>query len=224
MHNLKTIGVNVFLEKRKTRMHVGVLSREKEKFVFRYNESYFRAKYVIPLGPEFPLTQRAFVSDKLFPSFEDRIPSKQNPAYPDYCWVMEIDSQEEDPLVLLSTIGRRGPSSFIFYPIYERTTTPSDVIAFRQSLGLTTREFASVFELSQASLNAFERGRSAGKEISKRLETILHFPVVALDFLLFNGGCLMYEKWEKATDILKEIGSKGNISKSTLPIERKEKN
>jgi HipA-like protein len=203
MHHLKTIGVNVFLEKRKVRMHAGVLTREKEKFVFRYNEPYFKAKYVIPLGPEFPLTQRVFVSEKLFPSFEDRIPSRQNPAYPDYCRVMEIDPQEKDELVLLSTIGRRGPSSFIFYPIYERKLAASDIIAFRKSLDLTTREFASVFELSQASLNAFERGRSSGKEISKRLEIILHFPAVALDFLLFNGGFLMYEKWENATNFLR---------------------
>jgi hypothetical protein len=70
---------------------------------------------------------------------------------------------------------------------------------------LTTREFAAVFELSQSSLNALEKNRILGIEILKRLEIILHFPNVALDFLLINGGHLLYEKWIKATNTLKAI-------------------
>jgi HipA-like protein len=204
MRNLKIIGVDVFLEKRRTRLHVGILKRENAKLFFRYDESYFRAKNIIPLGPEFPLTQREFSSDKLFPSLEDRIPSLQNPAYPEYCLAMGIDPKERDPIILLSTIGRKGPSSFIFYPIFDRKVTAEDVIKFRESLGLTTREFSAIFEFSQSSLNALERNRILGNEILKRLEIILNFPNVALDFLLINGGHLIYEKWVKATNKLKE--------------------
>ena len=36
---------------------------------------------------------------------------------------------------------------------------------FREFLGLTTREFATVFEFSHSSLNAFEKGRTSGKDI-----------------------------------------------------------
>lgn len=204
MRNLKIIGVDVFLEKRKTRQHVGILKRENTKLVFRYDESYFRAKNIIPLGPEFPLTQREFSSENLFPSLEDRIPSLQNPAYPEYCLALGIDPKERDPIILLSTIGRKGPSSFIFYPIFERKVTTEDVIKFRKSLGLTTREFSAIFEFSQSSLNALERNRILGSEILKRLEIILNFHNVALDFLLINGGHLTYEKWVKATNKLKE--------------------
>ena len=106
-------------------------------------------------------------------------------------------------MILLSTIGRKGPSSFIFYPIFERKITAEDVINFRESLGLTTREFSAVFECSQSSLNALERNRILGSEIIKRLEIILNFPNVALDFLLLNGGHHMHEKWVKATNKLK---------------------
>ncbi len=205
MRNLKIIGVDVFLEKRRTRLHVGMLKRVNAKLLFAYGECYFKSKNIIPLGPEFPLTQREFISEKLFPSFEDRIPSKQNPAYPEYCLAMGIDPKEQDPIILLSTIGRKGPSSFIFYPIFERKITAEDVIRFRESLGLTTREFSSIFEFSQSSLNALERNRILGSEILKRLEIVLNFPNVALDLLLINGGHLIYEKWITAHNKLKAI-------------------
>jgi len=124
MRKLKIIGVGVFLERRKTRQWVGVLRRVDHKLVFTYDDEYFKAKRVIPLGPEFPLTQKEFISDKLFASLDDRIPSRRNPAYPEYCAAVGIDSKEKDPLILLSTIGRKGPSSFIFYPLYDRQITP----------------------------------------------------------------------------------------------------
>ena len=204
MQNLKTIGVEVFLEKRKTRLRVGTLRRENSKLVFKYDENYFKSKNIIPLGPEFPLTQREFSSEKLFASLEDRIPSLQNPAYTEYCLAMGIDPNEKDPIILLSTIGRKGPSSFIFYPLFERTVSAEDIIKFRKSLGLTTREFSEIFEISQSSLNALERNRISGTEILKRLEIILNFPSVALHFLLINGGHVVYNKWVKATNKLKE--------------------
>lgn len=208
MRPLRIIGVSVFLKKRKTQTLVGKLYKIDKKLVFTYEESYLNAKNSIALGPEFPLTQKEFSSDKLFPSLEDRIPSTQNPAYSEYCLEMGIDPDERDPLILLSTIGRKGPSSFIFYPIYYRDISSTDIVDFRHMLGLTTREFASVFEFSQNSLNALERGRRGGVEILKRLEILLHFPSVALYFLLINSGHLIHEKWLVATEKLKELAQK----------------
>lgn len=204
MRKLKIVGVDVFLEKRKTRLHVGILEKTGKKIVFTYDEHYFASKNVIPLGPEFPMTKKQFTSNELFPSLQDRIPSQLNPAYSDYCKSMGIDRNEKDPFVLLSTIGKKGPSSFIFSPRFERNIQAQDVIKFRSALGLTTREFAKVFELSQTSLNAFERGRVSGKDILKRLEIILNFPEVALNLLKLNSGYLAYEKWAAATDYLKK--------------------
>lgn len=200
---LKIIGVAVFLEKRMTRVFVGTLRRVNQKLVFTYDEAYFRAKHVIPLGPEFPLTQRQFKSKTLFPSFEDRIPSTQNPAYEEYCLSTGIDPQEKDPLLLLSAIGRRGPSSFVFYPIFERTISIEDVIAFRQFLRLTTREFTHIFEISKSSLNALESKKSSGKDLLKRLELILKFPDIALYFITINGGILSPDKLNQAIQKLR---------------------
>lgn len=203
------IGIDIFLEKRKTRMHVGCLKKENKQFIFTYNEQYLRSQNIIPLGPEFPLTKKRFKSKLLFASFEDRIPSKKNPAYSEYCQAMKIDPKEDNPLILLSAIGKRGPSSFVFEPIYEHLFTLQDILEFRKLLNFTTREFAHVFEISQASLNALERKRSSGKDLLKRLEIIVRFPSVALYFLIINGGILSSNKWQDAETTLKKL--KNNI-------------
>lgn len=207
---LLTIGVDIFLERRKTRLHVGVFTKKEKTFVFTYDDYYLRAKNVIPLGPEFPLTKKEFKSDTLFPSLDDRIPSRQNPAFPEYCDAMGIDSKEKDPIILLSTIGKRGASSFVFEPIYEHSFTAQDVIEFRKSLGFTTREFAHVFDVALSSLNILETKQKSGKDLLKRLEIIVRFPEVALYFLFLNGGALPQNKWQNAASILK---AKKNIHK-----------
>ena len=199
---LAFIGVDIFLERRRTRLYVGQLKKDKDYYIFTYDDQYLRTKNIIPLGPEFPLTKKEFKSKILFPSLEDRIPSKLNPAYPEYCQLMGIDPKEHNPLILLSTIGKRGPSSFVFAASYDRSFSIQEVIDFRNSLGFTTREFAAIFEIPQASLNALERKRSSGKDLLKRLEIILRFPAVALYFLLANGGILPYEKHRNAEAFL----------------------
>ncbi|MBT3393685.1 MAG: hypothetical protein HN411_01060 [Waddliaceae bacterium] len=204
MYNLKIIGVNVFLRKTKTHTHVGVLKKEQGSFVFIYDDQYFTSRNALSLGPEFPLTKREFISTTLFPSFNDRIPSRQNPAYPEYCLSMGIDTSESDPIILLCTIGRKGPSSFVFAPLFERGISSQNLIDFRNSLNLTTREFAQVFEFSQASLNAFETNKTSGKNIVKRLEMIILFPSVALYLLKINSGVLIYQKRINAINEIKK--------------------
>jgi HipA-like protein len=200
--SLKIIGVAIFLEKRTTRIPVGELRRIHQCLVFTYDELYFKAKHVIALGPEFPLTERRFESKTLFPSFQDRIPSSHNPAYEEYCHSTGIDPKEKDPFVLLSAIGRRGPSSFVFYPIFERPISTEDVIAFRKTLKLTTREFAYIFEIAHSSFNTLARKKSSGKDLLKRLEIILKFPEVALYLVTVNGGILAPHKLAHATKML----------------------
>ncbi len=199
----KIEAVTIFLERRKTRMTVGRLTREGQTYIFTYDEKYFSARNAFSLGPEFPLTQREFRSSLLFPSLEDRIPSRANPAYPEYCHSMGISVEERDPLVLLSTIGRRGPSSFVFAPVFERSFSGHDVKEFRKTLGLTTREFAHIFEISQSSLTALEQGKLRGKDLLKRLEFIVLFPDTALYMLTLHGGILHNAKLRHAISAIK---------------------
>lgn len=177
---LKITAVDVYLEKRASRKYVGQLSRENDKFIFEYNESYLFDDRSIAIGPDLPLNKKKFVSSDLFQSFEDRIPSKKNPAYKEYCEMVGIKPSENDPLTLVATLGQKGPSSFIFSPAPHITITHEDIIHFRKILNLTVREFSELFDFAPATINRIEKKSICGKESMKRLEIYILFPEVAI--------------------------------------------
>lgn len=182
-NNPEVLAIDVFLERRKSREKVGRLTKIKTEgrplFEFKYSEDYLLKGNSIPLGPEFPLTQEEFNSRKLFPSFEDRIPSKKNPAYVEYCKAVGISPDETNPLILLSTIGRKGPSSFIFEAVKNFSELNQGIAEYRKRLGLTIREFAAIFGASTTSIQQIEHGKNKGKELIKRLNIYVQFPEVA---------------------------------------------
>ena len=200
------IAVLIYLERRKTRTFVGKLTMDQEKnvttFYFQYDEKYLKRKYAIPLGPELPLSEKFYEAINLFPSFQDRIPAKENPAYVDYCREAGISSQENNPLVLLSTIGKRGPSSFVFEPVYEKQFTVNDLISYRENLGLTIREFASLFSISASHLQRIEANKFPGKDILKLIEIYKEHPLVALEEIKKNSGAIYTEKYQKILNLL----------------------
>lgn len=206
----KIIGVLVFLEKKSHRLYVGLLKKIGPKFHFEYDINYLQRRDVISLGPEMPLTRRVFESNTLFVPFADRIPLKENPAYADYCKLMGISINEADPLILLSTIAHRGPSSFIFEPLYEEEFSGDDLLAFRNSLGLTVREFAACFEFSTAAITRIERKQSPGSEVLKRVEIYARFPEVALNQIQSQGGILHSNKRKRAESYLRDLLKKKN--------------
>ncbi len=182
----KIDAVDVYLENRKTREYVGQLSRENALFIFTYSDLYLYKSRSIPLGPDLPLTQKKFMSNTLFPSFEDRIPSNKNPAYPEYCNMVGIDPSEHDPLILVATLGQKGPSSFIYTPAPRNTITGSDVAAFRKNLNLTVREFAELFDFSPATISKIEKNAPLGRDVLRRLEIYYYFPEVAIYMVMKN--------------------------------------
>lgn len=206
LSNAKIVGVDVYLEKRKTRQYVGELSfNPKSKiYTFSYSEKYLSLDQIIPVGPELPLTQKTHQSKKLFPSFLDRIPSKENPAYRDYCYAMGISVNESNPLILLPSIGKRGPSSLVFEAHYERTFDGRALRNFRKDLGLTTREFASCFEITQSALVNIEKGKFSRNEILKRIEIYFLFPEVAIFQFKLHGRGLHIEKQKSVLAILQK--------------------
>ena len=174
-------AVLVYLERRKSRKLVGELTynAKNKSYVFQYDKKYLQAK-LIPLGPELPLSRKPFVSQELFESFVDRLPSRENPAYKDYCFSAGIDVNEKDPFILLTTIGKRGPSSFVFEGRYVNVFNVDDLRAFRNELHLTTKEFALGFAISEKTLISIESGQSSGRDVMRRLELYIRFPMVAL--------------------------------------------
>ncbi len=176
----KTVAVDVYFEKYTSRQYVGRLIYKKNQFVFCYDDAYLYSGKAIALGPDLPCLKKEHKSKKLFISFEDRIPSRQNPAYKEYCQMTGISPQEKDPLVLLSTIGQKGPSSFVFAPVYDDEFTKEDLNAFRKSLSLSIRDFAKLFDFAPATIHRIEQGKSSGKDTLKRVELYNLFPEVAL--------------------------------------------
>lgn len=176
----KITAIDVYAEFGKSRILVGRLNKIKDKFQFTYNRKYLMSKKKLSLGPEFPMTKMRFYSDSLFNSFKDRIPSKENPAYSEYCEKFGISSDENNELVLLATIGSRGPSSFVFEPVFDFEFTAVDLAAFRKKLKLSIRDFAILFDFSYATVNKIENGKMSGRDILKRVEIYALFKEAAL--------------------------------------------
>ncbi len=195
-------GIHVVLEGRASNQSAGKLTITEEGFRFEYQESYLRSKTSIPLGPEMPLTRKIYHSKNLFRPFQERIPSSKNPAYPDYCKSAGIDVNEANPLILLSTIASRGPSFFLFKPLYAEHFSGKNLKKFRQDLGLSVREFALCFDFSHPGITRVETGASGGREILKRAEIYFSYPQVALDQLRRREGYLYHKKVAKAREWL----------------------
>lgn len=199
----KPNSLNVYLERRSSRTYVGKLTKKDTGFIFEYDKTYAYADNSIPVGPELPITKRIHKSDQLFSSFADRIPSKKNPAYVEYCEKFGIPLGEKDEIILLSTIGKRGPSSFVFEEEKKEEYTGYDYIVFRKSLELTLRDFATIFDVSLTTLQRIEQGASKkGKELLKRVAIYDKFPEVALHEVEKRGGLIHSTKKEKLEKIL----------------------
>lgn len=196
----KIEAIDVYLEKRKAREYVGNLSHEGRNFIFTYSDSYLYQDRSIPIGPDLPLTKKKHTSNTLFPSFEDRIPSTQNPAYQEYCKMVGIDPNEKDLLTLVATLGQKGPSSFIFSPANTITITQEDLINFRKELNLTTREFGELFDFSPATIHRIEKKLVSGKDALKRLEIYFYFPDAALYEVTRNRFKINDEKFKFVED------------------------
>lgn len=201
----KTNSLNVFLERRSSRTYVGKLTKKENGFTFEYDKTYAYSNNSIPIGPELPITKRVHKSEQLFSSFADRIPSKKNPAYAEYCEKLGIPLNEKDEIILLTTIGKRGPSSFVFEQESDEGYSKYDYMNFRKTLELTLRDFAAVFNASLTTLQRMEQASTdKGKELLKRIEIYDKFPEVALAELEKRGGLIHGSKKEKVEQILLE--------------------
>jgi HipA-like protein len=196
------VAIDIFLERYRTRIYVGRLQMSDKLFHFQYRETYLNAKNVISLGPEFPLMQKNFYSETLFKSLVDRIPDPDNPAYETYCKEFGISPLTEDPFILLATIGRRGPSSFIFEPLYDCHFTFKDFDEFRKDLGLSINDAALLFDISVSILQKIKAGDSSGIEILKRLELYWLFKDTLLLQIKRNGKFIHSDKIKRILKIL----------------------
>lgn len=209
--------LEVYTESRKRRIYVGELtySPEKEQFRFKYDPKYKSSPSAIPVGPELDLFQKEHISKgrKLFPSFGDRIPSKSNPAYEEYCRSMGISPTEKNQIILLTTIGRKGPSTFVFEPVAQEEFSNFEVLRFRKELRLSRYDFAQAFGLNELTVQRIEKNQNKDSAVFRFVEVLLTFPEVALWQLERTGKKVstdvsnrMKTYFEKHADPKKQIG------------------
>lgn len=209
--------LNVFSEGRKRRVFVGTLTYDENKncFEFRYDSKYAKSKTAIPIGKELDLFKKTHVSKgKLFPSFADRIPSKENPAYVDYCRSQGIDVDEENPIKLLVSIGKRGPSTFIFEPIFHNEFSVNDIKKFRDELGISMNDMALAFDLNPPTLQRLEASGKADLATLRRIEIYLKFPKVAMWQLTLTTGRLHTDVFHGLWNYFEKMAKKNKEMKS----------
>jgi len=187
-------------------MPLGRLEQKNKNFIFTYDKVYLNYKKAISVGQDLPLTKQYFESKKMFPSFQERIPLKENPAYPEYCKQFNISPEENNVFILLATIGRKGPSCFIFEPIWGDIFSAKKLKEFRNKLGLSTRDFGASFGISQATIVRIENNKASGAEVLRFLEILYKFPETAAYYIEKYGSALHSDIKKRVLSILKFRG------------------
>ncbi len=155
LSNYKQNELEIYAETRKQRMFVGTLefNKKQNRYILTYDKKYVVWKNAIPLGPELKLGRKPIYSDskKLFPSLLDRVPSKNNPAYEEYCVSQGISPKERNKIILLGTIGTRGPSTFIFELVPDiDQLVRVEIAKIRKTTGVSISELAKALDLNYA--------------------------------------------------------------------------
>ena len=192
--------INIYSQTQTKRTFVGKLWREGKKYFFEYGKSYKKLRNALPLGPELPLWKGRVSSNTLFLAVSDRIPSKNNPAYKDYCREWGVSENEKDVFILLTTIARRGPSTFVFEAASKSEYAASQLKDFRTRLGLTQSDFEALFNISHMTLSRLEAGKSKNDFYIRYFELFNEVPQ-ALAWMLEKRGQFLHD--EKRTRLLK---------------------
>jgi HipA-like protein len=182
----------VYSEGARIKIFVGSLKRiNKGLFQFEYTREYLKSKGAIGIGQDLPISKikHTTKSPTLFASFADRIPSRSNPAYGEYCEDTGISPDENNPIVLLTTIGRRGPSTFVFEPIYltEEEQVPLRLKEFRKKTGVSLRIVAEAFNFNFVTLQRVEQGTSKDRNTIRLLHIYLHNASLARWVITINS-------------------------------------
>jgi DNA-binding transcriptional regulator YiaG len=135
------------------------------------------------------LINESFCSELMKTAISTLIPSRSNPAYKDYCISQGISPNEKNLIVLLGTIGKRGPSSFIYVTAYKQNEfSIKNVTLFRKKLQLTQHDFAQALDISMSNLQKAETNKRSDKHSLKILQIFFEFPEVAIWQLRQTGG------------------------------------
>lgn len=103
---------------------IGRLTREDAFFRFEYVQGALQAMREVGFEPiiSFPEFGEIYLSEKLFPLFQNRIMAPSRPEYRDYLSWLDVSVQEAEPLLLLGRSGgHRATDTFRVFPVPEVT-------------------------------------------------------------------------------------------------------
>jgi HipA-like protein len=178
-YKVNASAIDVYLERRERKQYVGRLTRRPDqKFHFAYDEAYQRMENSISIGPSLPLVKKEYLSMNLFPEFLDRLPSPQNPAYEDYCASVGISVEEDDLMVLLLKLGKRGPSSFILEAVVEDdpAVIVNNIRGFLEENSFSQQDFANLLDIPITSLSRLLTGTSLDRTLLRLIDLYLSSP------------------------------------------------
>lgn len=201
--------LQIFHEGRKRRVFVGELSYNKKNDIFElnYDYNYANSKSAIPISPDLSIFKLHHQSKKgkMFPAFIDRIPDTTNPAFKDYCLSQGISPNEKNPIILLGFIGKRGPSSFVFEPVYYNEFSINNIKSLRKKLNITQHDLAKAFDIKKITLQRLEAGTSHDENTLKRMQILFSFPETALWQLKQTGKWVHKDVLNKLTQHFSEF-------------------
>jgi len=178
-YKVNVSALDIYLERRERKQYVGRLTRQPDqKFHFAYDEAYQRMDNSISFGPSLPLAKKEHLSKNLFPEFLDRLPSPQNPAYEDYCASVGISVKEDNLMVLLIKLGKRGPSSFILEPVVEDdpAVIVNNIRIFLEENSLSQQDFANILDIPITSFSRLLTGTSLDRTLLRLIDLYLSSP------------------------------------------------
>jgi HipA-like protein len=187
--------VVVFEELRKTKIIVGALYREKGAFYFTYERDYLDRQLATSLGPDLPLGVKPIRSKHFFQSLQDLLPDKNNPAYASYSKKTGVAVDETDVLKLLISVGKRGPSKFVFeeYPD-DILPTAEKLRQFREKLQLSQRDFSLLFDIPLISMQQLEKKEGVQKPTRMFLQLMMDNHKLLKEQIRKRGYLLHQEK------------------------------
>ncbi len=118
---------------------------------------------------------------------------------------------ESNPIILLISIGKRGPSTFIFEPIYKINFDPLSIRKFRELLQISIHEFSIAFDFNPPTIQRLESGKKYDLGTARRVQIYLEFPKVSLWQIELNSGKIHHETYHKLLAYFKNSNKKTKL-------------
>lgn len=198
-------ALDIYLDARERRHFVGRLRRFPDgTYEFEYDDAYQLQPFAISIGPGLPVTQKLHKSTNLFPEFLDRLPSRQNAAYLDYCHAVGISPDETDEMILLAKLGKGGPSKFtvetVFIENFENIAQRlKELIA---GSGLSQDDVMNSLDMPRTTFQRVIKGKSKDVLLMRLLDLYLSNEELYIDLLQFTGARLLDAKRRQLASFL----------------------